>query len=234
MPDVESRQGPILYKNNWPPIGDQGDTGSCVGWAVADAMYYCFAKAGRPSLSATRFSSRFIWMAAKEIDYQGDRGQIFGEKVQAKLESALQVARDIGVVPESSLPFDAPHLYGERRDALYREADKFKISSIKQLTRNCDEWKQWIASSSPIVANIVIDYTWKNRVGPDGIIEEYKSDTNYGEHAITIVGYRDIGNNDGKFIIRNSYGTQWGDGGFAHASIYYAEEAVAEIYGLIV
>lgn len=51
----------------WWQIGDQGGTGSCVGWATADSVLrWHFVKArriGRIEL----LSPRFIWMAAKEL-----------------------------------------------------------------------------------------------------------------------------------------------------------------------
>lgn len=42
-----------------------------------------------------------------------------------------------------------------------------------------------------------------------------------GGHAICIVGYRP----DGRFIVRNSWGTAWGDKGFAYVSPGYIQAA---------
>jgi C1A family cysteine protease len=42
------------------------------------------------------------------------------------------------------------------------------------------------------------------------------------------VGYR-----AGVFIVRNSWGTGWGDKGFAYASDAYAKEAFTEAYGVV-
>ena len=51
--DEELRQGRALYypqvdlRAEWWPIGDQGSTGSCVGWAVADSVLrWHFVQAG--------------------------------------------------------------------------------------------------------------------------------------------------------------------------------------------
>ncbi len=35
------------------------------------------------------------------------------------------------------------------------------------------------------------------------------------------------------FIVRNSWGKDWGDGGFAYASDNYAAEAFTEAYGAV-
>ena len=42
-----------------------------------------------------------------------------------------------------------------------------------------------------------------------------------------IVGYK-----PGRFIVRNSWGTGWGDKGYAYPSLAYAQEAFTEAYGV--
>ena len=52
-----------------------------------------------------------------------------------------------------------------------------------------------------------------------------------GGHAVTAVGYR----TDGRIIIRNSWGTAWGDKGFGYASETYINAAFFnESYGVTV
>src|SRR5712692_2945630 len=73
---VHARQAGILaaapipgskdLREDWWAVGDQGNTGSCVGWATADSLLrWHFVKAGRLD-PASALSVRFIWMAAKE------------------------------------------------------------------------------------------------------------------------------------------------------------------------
>ena len=50
-----------------------------------------------------------------------------------------------------------------------------------------------------------------------------------GGHAIALVGYT-----PDRFIVRNSWGTGWGDKGFAYASLAYAKDAFTEAYGISV
>ena len=52
-----------------------------------------------------------------------------------------------------------------------------------------------------------------------------------GGHCVAAVGYR----TDGRFIIRNSWGTNWGDKGFAYASEAYINAAFFnESYGVTI
>ena len=61
-----------------------------------------------------------------------------------------------------------------------------------------------------------------------GQLEAYKPNTVRGGHAVCLVGYT-----PDHFIVRNSWGTQWGDKGFAYASNDYAQEAFTEAYGAV-
>jgi C1A family cysteine protease len=52
-------------REDWWKVGDQGSTGSCVGWATADALLrWHFVKSGRIKNTET-MSKRFIWMASR-------------------------------------------------------------------------------------------------------------------------------------------------------------------------
>ena len=52
----------------WWKVGNQGETGSCVGWATADGvMRRLLVAAGRLAEDAP-LSVRHVWMASKETD----------------------------------------------------------------------------------------------------------------------------------------------------------------------
>ena len=53
-----------------------------------------------------------------------------------------------------------------------------------------------------------------------GKLDVYQPETARGGHAIALVGYT-----PDRFIVRNSWGTGWGDKGFAYASLEYASSA---------
>ena len=62
-----------------------------------------------------------------------------------------------------------------------------------------------------------------------GRLDTYQPDSVRGGHAVAVVGYTA----DQRFIIRNSWGTRWGDKGFGYASeAYIAEAFFAESYGV--
>jgi C1A family cysteine protease len=50
-----------------------------------------------------------------------------------------------------------------------------------------------------------------------------------GSHAAALFGY-----GPDHFLLRSSWGADWGDGGYARMSLGYAAQAVIESYGVIV
>ncbi|MGH3022546.1 MAG: C1 family peptidase [Gaiellaceae bacterium] len=212
---------------DWWKIGDQGTTGSCVGWATADSVLrWHFVKAGRlPQTSL--LSPRFIWMASKETDQFITRPTGFIETEGTSLKAALDIARKYGVVRDATLSFKSGKLYPGQANTFYAIAAQRKILAYFNLGRSLSNWRTWLATKGPIVTRLNVDDTWDLASDTDGELEEYLPETTRGGHAVALVGYR-----PGSFIVRNSWGTGWGDNGFAYASLAYAQAGFTEAYGV--
>jgi hypothetical protein len=84
----------------WWSIGDQLNTGSCVGWAAADAVLrWHFVKANRLPKDK-KLSVRYVWMAAKETDEFTANATTFIESVGTSPKAALDIARKFGAVQD--------------------------------------------------------------------------------------------------------------------------------------
>jgi Papain family cysteine protease len=212
---------------HWWSINDQGSTGSCVGWATADSVLrWHFVKAGRLQ-TGELLSPRFIWMAAKETDEFVSRPTTFIESDGTSLKAALDVARKFGSVRDNILPFGSGKLYSHSAQTFYAIASQFRIARYINLGSDLVRWRRWIAESGPILTRLNCDTTWMKAADTNGRLASYDPFTAQGGHAIALVGY-DINN----FIVRNSWGTGWGQKGFAFASNLYAKEAFTEAYGV--
>jgi C1A family cysteine protease len=213
----------------WWRIADQGSTGSCVGWACADSVVrWHFVKAARLT-ETTPLSPRFLWMASKETDPFLTRPTTFIETEGTSLKAALDVARKFGVVRDSTLPFGSGRLYPGQASTFYAIAAQLKIIAYFNLGTNQTNWRIWLATNGPILTRLNVDDTWYKATVNDGNMDEYFPDTARGGHAVALVGY-----SSGRFIVRNSWGTDWGDDGFAYASLAYAQDAFTEAYGVVV
>lgn len=218
----------VDLRESWWEIGDQGATGSCVGWAAADSVLrWHFVKANRIGANE-QLSARFIWMAAKESDRIVSFPTTFIEHEGTSLKTALDIARKYGVVKDSFLPFKSGGLYTGDSKNFYAEAAKLKISSYFNIGRNPKNWKNWLFSKGPILVRLNVDDTWDKAFSTKGNLDVYHPNTMRGGHAVALVGYtRD------RFIIRNSWGAiNWGDKGFGYASLAYAKNAFVEAYGV--
>jgi Papain family cysteine protease len=219
-------------RETWWKIGDQGSTGSCVGWATADSLLrWHFVKAGKLKNTDT-LSKRFIWMASKETDEFNSSPTTFIENAGTSLKAALDVARKFGAVKENVLPF-AGGLYPNDPATFYALAAQLKIMSYFNLSLNrggsFDSWRRWLATHGPMLTRLDVDRTWDDSTTNAGNMDAYLPNTRRGGHAVSIVGYT-----ADRFIIRNSWGTGWGDKGFAYASLAYAQDAFTEAYGISV
>ena len=217
-------------RESWWMIGNQGATGSCVGWATADGMLrWHFVKAGRLA-KTDPLSTRFIWMAAKETDQYVSIPTTFIESDGTSLKAALDIARKLGVVRDAVLPFKSGQLYQGEATTFYAIAAGLKIVSYFNLGRNLPDWRAWIANHGPILTRLDVDATWDNAKTTNGNMDVYQPNTIRGGHAVALVGYT-----PDRFIVRNSWGTtDWGDKGFGYASVSYAQAAFTEAYGVSV
>jgi C1A family cysteine protease len=215
-------------REEWWHIDDQGRTGSCVGWATANSVLRWHFVKSRRILQDELLSARYVWMASKESDIFTSRPTTFIEVSGTSLKAALDIARNFGVVKETVLPFDPPDLFAGRAQAFYAIAARLKIGFYVSLGRNPARWKEWLAARGPILTRLDVDDTWYAATGNGGKLPEYKSETAKGGHAIALVGYT-----PSDFIVRNSWGTDWGDDGFGYATEEYADAAFTEAYGVV-
>jgi hypothetical protein len=219
-------------REKWWTIGNQGGTGSCVGWGSADGVLrWHFTKAGKIKTNES-LSVRYVWMAAKETDIYATRPTTFIEQEGTWLKAALGVAKEYGVVTSSVLPFEnppgSPELYTAGDEAaFYAVASLRRIASYYNLGKKLAEWRAWIANNGPILTRLEVDTTWDNAHATHGNLDTYDAAHTRGGHCVALVGYT-----PDRFIVRNSWGTSWGDGGFGYASDKYASAAFTEAFGV--
>ena len=204
-----------------PQAGHQGAQGSCVGWAVGYALKtYHEAKENqtvRPD-DYYHFSPSFIYNTIK----QGDDCM-----AGSRITDALNLVQQIGAVSMSDFPYieatcDLPTIAVSERGADY------KIKNYNRLGRgDLFGIKEALSNEKPVVAGMYVYptfYAWEG----SGV---YEAETGAEEardyHAVTIVGYDD---SKEALKIFNSWGTEWGDDGYAWVHYDTAKEIVREAY----
>jgi C1A family cysteine protease len=229
----------VDLRADWYTVRDQGKTGSCVGWALADSVMWRQLVAANRLAQDQRLSPRFMWMAAKEMrakltEVKGEpawRPTTFLEQGMTDVKSALDVARIYGAALETELPFD-DGLYEGAIEQFYESAALRKITRYYRLDPGDDasawflHWRRWIHQHGPVLLVVTVD-----RAFVDGaqLLDDYDPDSASFNHAAALVGYAPNG-----FLIRCSWGEDWGQGGYAVATESYLTEAALESYGVMV
>jgi C1A family cysteine protease len=222
----------VDLRASWWKINDQEATGSCVGWATADGVVrWHMVKAGKLAKS-NMLSPRHVWMASKETDALTALPETFLEEAGTMTKAAVKIARNFGVALETDLPFHvATTMYTGSEDTFYTRCARHRIGSYHNLRHDLDAWKHWLAGQGPILVALQVDSSWDDAGLHAGKIDTFHPDTVRGGHAVAVVGYR----RDGRFIVRNSWGTIWGDKGFGYVSpAYIADSFFPEAYGVTV
>ena len=221
----------VDLRREWWNVGNQGSTGSCVGWATASSLLrYHFTKA-RKIKTNEKISVRFVWMASKEMDEYTDYPTTFIDDAGTSLKSALKSVKNVGALKADLFPFHGKMVTILEKNFL-KIAGRLKIQAYFNLISTKQDkltmFKTWLANNGPILTCLDCDDTWMD-VKRDGLLEKYDSKSADGGHAVSIVGYTPT-----HFIIRNSWGIGWGDKGFAYASYEYTKKAFKEAYGIVV
>jgi len=129
------------------------------------------------------------------------------------------------------LPFKlgaGAQMYTGSADAFYAVAAQRRIASYFNLGRDLAAWRQWLATQGPILTRLNVDAAFMGATQTQGRLDTYDAAHTQGGHCVALVGY--VG---GRFIVRNSWGTGWGDKGFALAADSYAQPAFTEAYGVV-
>jgi Papain family cysteine protease len=227
----------------WYGIGDQEQTGSCIGWALADSvMRWQLVEAGRLP-PHQRLSPRFVWMASKEWQAQrvgrahatvdellaGWQPSTFLEEATTAAKDALQVARHLGVVTEPMLRWEGHLNRGPERE-FWRRAAEFKLEGYYTVTAasladRLRRWRQWISQHGPLMVIVAID---SSLLAGEQVLSEFRPRQRRELHACALVGYTPE-----HFIVRNSWSAKWADRGYAYAAPAWLGPAVRECYGVL-
>jgi C1A family cysteine protease len=186
-----------------PDVGNQQDTGSCVGWASAWGLRHWLHQ--KESGTKQNFSVRFVWMAAKEVD-PFPLNVIFPQS-GTRIRDAMKIMQKYGVPEDTLYPFERELPVSNNRMAIIQNALKYRIGLYFSL-KNTDEMRWNIANVGPFVIGVPVHANFSRLV--NGVVQEPEGQR-LGGHALLICGYNDSSKT---FKAMNSWGPTWGENGF--------------------
>lgn len=233
------------------PIEDQGQLGSCTANAGVGMMEYFQYRAFGIYLDASRL---FLYKVTRNLlQWTGDTG--------AYLRTTIKALAGFGVCPETYWPYsdsitgqngspDDPFEI-EPSGFCYAFAGNYKATTYYRLDPPGTDAEALLttiknnaAAGLPCMFGFTV-YSSYNQTGSNGGKFPYpkRGDAVVGGHAVMVVGYDDniviengVGGPStmGALLIRNSWGTGWGMGGYGYLPYQYVLGGLAEDFWSVI
>ncbi len=213
----------IDLSSSMPVPGNQGSQGSCVGWASAYALKSYQEKVEMGwSLNSTHtvFSPAYIY---NQINGGVDNGSYPSD--------ALQLMIDKGAATWAMMPYDQNDYTTQPTAAINNHAKNYKALEYRRLL-GTEQMKASLANRNAILIGMKVYSSFYYLQGSGSVYQpNINSESNEGGHAVTIVGYDD-NKYGGAFKIINSWGINWGDGGYFWLPYSYVSDLIMVSYVL--
>jgi C1A family cysteine protease len=185
------------------PVKDQGQLGSCTAHAIGGALEYLDRKNGGSYVDASRL---FIYYGERAIE-----GTIATD-AGAEIRDGIKVAHRLGYCDEKLWPYLPKKFATKPTKVAYTDAGGRKITVYQRCT-SLEACLEAIAGGFPVVFGFTVYEGFESAaVAKNGRLElPARGEKVLGGHAALLVGY-DMPSRRG--IVRNSWGKDWGQGGY--------------------
>jgi C1A family cysteine protease len=223
-------------------VRDQGALNSCTAHASVALIELIEAKFEKRVLSG---SPMFVYKSSRDIlRWTGDSG--------AFLRTAAGSLAMLGVPPEEYWAYDPALLDQNPPPFCYQIAQRFRATRYFRIdtggvpvAKVIDRMKRLLAHGIPSMLGYTVFFGAEFQArAAAGIVLPLATDIQIGRHALMVCGYDDdrtITNTStggdscvGAFLVQNSRGTGWGDGGFGWLPYAYFERGwVNDIWSVV-
>ncbi len=188
-----------------PPVYKQDWLSSCTANAIGAAFQFGLMK--QDSGKAFMPSRLFIYYNERVIEnsVSVDNG--------AQLRTGIKTLHKQGVCPETMYPYEPAKFAKKPPKKCFEEAIKHQVLSYQRVKRNLNQMKSCLAEGYPFVFGFTMYESFESdKVKASGKLSMPKKDENtLGGHAVMAVGYTESSR---QFIVRNSFGEDWGKKGY--------------------
>jgi len=194
-------------------VEHQAAANSCVANAVAGAYEYLIKR--HYDEDGYDVSRLFIYYNARAMSgmEEEDQGALIGDAIRSLMEH--------GACSEETWPYDVDAVNAQPPEEAYEEASQFLIEDNQLVPTELDAWKAALADGYPIIFGVLL-YKSFDKHRTRGLVpvpsETETARQSHAGHAMLAVGYSD---KDRVFIVRNSWGTRWGDEGYCYIPYDY-------------
>jgi C1A family cysteine protease len=185
------------------PVEDQGNLGSCTGQAIAGAIELLDKRAGRTLDISRLFIYYYERLLEGTINY--DNG--------AYIRDGIKACYTYGAPLESLWPYIISKFRIKPTPAAIVDAAKRKVTLYQRAT-NFDACIDALNNGYPVIVGFSVYSSFQSTtVTRTGMMPypNIRTESLLGGHAVLLVGYN---NSTQRFIVRNSWGPNWGDRGY--------------------
>lgn len=192
------------------PIDDQGQAGSCTANASCDAFELIMAD------PVVQLSRLFTYWNARNMT--GDAGRDEG----CTLRNTFASFTNLGASPETWWPYDVRYVNERPALGAYEKAYDHKIKGYYAISEEyqprLDQMERALRAGLPVVFGTDVGRQFETT---DGTTVLEFPDASLGGHALVVVGFYETDSGERVWVIRNSWGTGWGDKGYCLFSSDY-------------
>jgi hypothetical protein len=207
------------------PVGDQGQVGSCVSWAIGYAMDGWYSRYQGRDASGTLFSPMYSYSQVHVADTPDGGGAYPSAVYGVGTDQGVDTQSDY--VPQGNYDFtDLPTAAQKLNAASYKSgAFSWVFSAAPAGSGAIDAVKYSIANHQPVAFTFPVYSAFDNLSTANPRLEANEVDTSTyrGSHEVLAVGYDSLG-----VRIQNSWGTSWGDQGLAYLNWDFVTQYVSD------
>jgi C1A family cysteine protease len=196
------------------PVENQGQLGSCTANALVGALEFLELKDGAQFVDLSRL---FVYYNERVIE--GTTGQDSGAFIRDGIKSLAK----LGACPEPEWPYRIRDFTKKPSAKCYSDAKKHQITSYHRIS-TLEEMRTCLADGYPFVFGFTVYEAFESAaVARSGVLNlPGKKEKVVGGHAVMGVGYDD---SQKRFIVRNSWDTDWGQKGYFTMPYDYLDPA---------
>ena len=210
--------------SKFPPIGDQGQYGTCVSWAVGYNIKTALNGMSN-NLSTSQLASTSNQFSPKDLFTAIPDNEKGSECSGTNFSNALTVLQDRGVATMQTVPYTTLGDCSSTnvQSSWTTEATQNKIKYWRKIEGTVQSIKENLANDIPVIlgAKLADNFmSWNSNV----VLSSSTSYNNVGQHsyhAMVIGGYDDSKGSGGAFKVINSWGELWGDNGYVWVDYSY-------------
>ena len=195
----------VDLRPHMPPVYDQGNLGSCTANAIAGALEYLQIKKG----DTKYFMASRLFIYYEERVLEGTVNSDSG----AMISDGMKVVNKIGAPPASDWAYVISKFKTKPPTKAYTDGLKYTTKVYMIVKQDLTSMKTCLSNGDPIVIGFTVyDSFESDSVAKTGIVPmPAKTESVLGGHAVLIAGYDDATQ---RFLVRNSWGTNWGMTGY--------------------